>query len=100
MLRRHVAGQQSLDGGQEVVGHGAADAAVGEFDDLVLAAALDAATGEQVAVDPDVAELVDHQGDAPAIGGLQQMADQAGLAGTEKAGDDRGRNLAIGLCGP
>ena len=53
--------QQRLDGRHEVVGDGAADAAIGEFDDVLLGAALDAAVLKDVAVDPDIAELVDDE---------------------------------------
>src|SRR3546814_3864173 len=49
--------QQRRDGRQEVVGDGAADAAVGQFDDVVVGAALVAAAADQFAVDPEVAEL-------------------------------------------
>ena len=48
---------------------------------------------QDLAIDADVAELVDDEGEAPAIGGAQQMLDQAGLAGAEKSGDDGGGNL-------
>ena len=51
---------------------------------------LDAAGFEDVAVDADIAELVDHQRDAPLAGVLDQVADQRGLAGAEEARDDGG----------
>ena len=54
----------------------------------VIAAAL-----QDLAVDADIAELVDDQRDAPALGILQQVADQRGLAGAEEAGDDGGGDL-------
>ena len=44
-------------------------------------------------VDAELAELVDQQRQPPATAVLQQMADQAGLSGTEKAGDDGGRDF-------
>ena len=89
-----IARQDLLHRRQEVVGDRAADAAVGELDHLVLAAAFDAAAGEDLAVDAEVAELVDQEGEAPAARVLREMADQAGLAGAEEAGDDgRGNPL-------
>ncbi len=88
--------QQLLDRGQEIVRHRAADAAVGEFDDVVLAAGLDAAGFEDLAVDADVAELVDDEREAAAAGVFQQMADHRRLAGAEEAGDDGGGDFGKG----
>ena len=85
--------QQLLERRDEIVGDGAADAAIGELDDVVLAAGLDAAGFEDLAVDADVAELVDDEGEAAAVGVLQEVADQRRLAGAEKAGDDGAGNL-------
>ena len=76
-------------GGREIVGDGAADAAVGELDDVVLGARLGAAALQDIAVDADVAEFVDDQREPAAAGMSEDMADQRRLAGTEKAGDDR-----------
>ncbi len=89
MVERRRALQQRLDRRQEIVGDGAAEAAVGELDDVLLGAGFDAAGFEDFAVDPDVAEFVDDQRDAASAGVLQQVADHGGLAGAEKAGDDR-----------
>ena len=87
------AGQQRLDGGDEIVRHGAAQAAVGEFDDVLLRTGLDAAGAQDVAVDPDVAELVDHERQPPPMRLSEQVADHRGLAGAQKAGDHRDGNL-------
>ena len=76
----------------EVVGHRAADAAVRELDDILLRAALDPAALQDLAVDPDVAELVDEDRQPPPAGVLQQMPDQRRLPGPEKPGDDGARN--------
>ena len=83
-----LAGEQRRDGGGEVVGHRAADAAVGELDDRVLRARCVGAAREQVAVDADVAELVDDQREAPSARMGEDMADERGLARAEEAGDD------------
>ena len=57
-----------LHGGDEVLGDGAADAAVGELDHVLVAAGLVAAAGEDLLVDAEIAELVDDQRDALALG--------------------------------
>ncbi len=96
MIGRGIERQQPFDRGQEVVRDGAADAAIGEFDDGVfradgVAAALQR-LAEDLAVDADVAELVDDQREAASFGGRQNMADQCRFAGAEEAGDDGRRN--------
>ena len=45
--------------------------------------------------DAKIAELVDDDGKAPAAGIGQQMADQRGLSGTKKAGDNINRNCHL-----
>src|SRR5262249_10845277 len=91
---------QLLDGRQEIVGHGAADAAIGQLDDILVAAGRDAAAGDDLAINAEIAELVDHDREAPGATVLQQMPKQAGLAGTEKTGDDRGGNTFAQLMPP
>ena len=54
----------------EVISHGAADAAVRQLHDVVLGAGLVAAAFENVAVHAEIAELVDDQRDAFAFGVL------------------------------
>ena len=85
--------EQALQRRHEIVGDGAADAAVGQLDDAVLRAALDAAALQDLAVDADIAELVDDHGEPAPAGILQHVADQRRLAGAEKAGDDRAGHL-------
>ena len=83
----------------EIVGDGAADAAIGELDDVVLAAGFGAAALQHVAVDAEIAELVDDERDALAAGILQEVADHRRLAGAEEAGDDGGReSCPVRLC--
>ena len=67
--------EQLLDGRHEIIGHGAADAAVGEFDDIVLAADI-AAAFQDFTVDADIAELVDEEGDTrpPAFSSMWRMS--------------------------
>ena len=84
--------QDLVERRHEVVGHGAADAAIGQLDDVLLRAGLDAAALQDLAVDADVAELVDDDGEPPAAGVFQEVADQRRLAGAEEAGDDGAGN--------
>ena len=79
--------------------HGAAQAAVGQ---LVNAAgglffsATDAALLEDFAIDAQFAELVDDDRDAAALGVVEHVAQQRGLARAEKAGNDG--NGELGQC--
>ena len=82
--------EQRLDGRQEIVGDGAAQAAVGQFDDVLIRATCDAATAQGLAVDAERAEFVDDDRDAPSAGVLQHVAHQRGLSRAEEAGDDGG----------
>ena len=95
VLGRRVAGQQRFDRRHEVVGDGATEAAVGELDHIGRVAGLIAAAAQHRLVDPEIAELVDDHGDAPSVRGAQRMADEAGFAGPEKAGDDGGGDFPI-----
>ena len=88
MIRLRLAGEQAHDRGREIVGDRAADAAVGKLDDRVFRASRVRATLDEIAINPDVAEFVDDERKAPPAGVGQKMADQRGLAGAEKAGDD------------
>ena len=69
--------QDLVERRHEIVGHGAADAAIGELDDVLLRAGLDAAALEDLAVDADVAELVDDDRQPPAAGVLEHMCGSA-----------------------
>jgi len=84
---------RAFSAGTKSVGHGAADAAVRQLDDAVLRAAFDAAALQDLAVDADIAELVDDHGEPPPVGVLEHVPHQGRLAGAEKAGDDRAGNL-------
>ena len=67
MVRWRLAVEEGLDSGQEVVGDSAADAAVGELEDVAVLAAFDAAALEDFGVDADIAELVDDEREAPSV---------------------------------
>jgi len=81
----HPPRQQFFDGRNEIIGHRAADAAVGEFDDILLRTVGVRAGFQDLAVDALAAELVDQYSELLAIGVGQEMPDQRGLAGAEKA---------------
>ena len=83
-----VLGEDGVERRHEFVGHGAAQAAVGELDDILLGASGIAASFEDFAVDADVAEFIDDHGEPSALRICQYVADQGRLAGAEKAGDD------------
>ena len=82
-----ISRQQFIHGRNEIVGDRAADAAIGEFDDIAGGAGLCRAFLDQPAVKPGIAEFIDDHGDAAAIGLGQQRAQQRGLAGAEEAGE-------------
>ncbi len=88
--------EQPGQGRQKIVGHGAAQAAIGQLDDVVLAASLVAAAEQQFAVDAEFAEFIDDDREPPPVSLRQQMAHKARLAGAEKAGDDRRRDAPHG----
>ena len=95
VVRALLALEQLLHGGDELVGDGAADAAVGELDHVLLAAGFVAAAGEDFVVDAEIAELVDDERDALAPGVRKEVPDQRGLAGAEEAGDDGDGDLLL-----
>ena len=70
MIGAVLAFQQLRHGGDEIVGDGAADAAVRQFDDVVLAAGFRAATLQNVAIDAEVSDK----------GGFSGLAIKAGYA--------------------
>ena len=88
MIGLRLARDERHHRGREIVGDRAADAAVGKFDDRLFRAGRVGAAFEEIAVDADVAELVDDEREPPPAGVREQMADQRRLAGAEKAGDD------------
>ncbi len=88
VLDRRPQRQDGVERRHEFVGHGAAQAAIGELDDVLLRTGIIAAAFQDFAVDADIAELVDDDGKPAAAGIGQHVADQRRLAGAEKAGDD------------
>ena len=85
--------QQLRHGGNEVVGHSTADAAIGQFDNVLFLAGFRPAALQRIAIDAEITKLVDDQRDASAIGIFQHVADERCLARTEETGDDGGGDL-------
>ncbi len=88
MVDLALALQKLLHRRDEILGHGAADTAVGKLHHILFGAGLVAAALEDIAIHAQIAELVDDQGDAPPARVLQHMADQCGFARAKKAGDN------------
>ena len=93
MLGRIVPVEQGFHSRDKVVGNRAAQAAVGQLHDVIVAAAFDPAAAQDLTVHAHVAKLVDDQRNATAAGVLQPMADEAGFASAQKAGHDGNGNL-------
>ncbi|MCY1440091.1 hypothetical protein D9M71_563510 [compost metagenome] len=78
---------------------GAAQAAVGQLEDTTagfLFGTADSALLEDFTVDTQLAEFVDDHGDTTALGVVEHVPQQGGLARAEKAGDDG--NGKLGQC--
>ena len=78
----------------QVVGKGAADAAVGERDKVV--GGRKAAILDEAGVDVDLADVVDDDGRADAAVVGQNVVEQRGLAGTEVAGEHHDLDGVVG----
>ncbi len=87
-----LAGEDRIERRHEFVGDGAAQAAVGELDDIVLGAGGIAAAFEHFAVDADIAELVDDHRELAVLRVGDDLANERSFAGAEKAGDDGAGN--------
>ena len=85
---------QCFDGGYEIIGDGAAQAAIGEFEDRIHRTVLVGAGFQDVSVNADIAEFIDDHGEPQALRVLHQIADQRRLPRAEKAGDDGDGGLA------
>ncbi len=92
VLHGGAAGQDRIESRHKLVRHGAAQAAIGELDNVLLRTSSVAAAFEDFAVDTDVAELVDDHGQPPALRVAEDVADQRGLSGAEEARDDGARH--------
>src|SRR5207248_9074309 len=88
VLDRRPATHASVERRHELLRDRAAQTAVGKLDDILLRAGGITAPLENLAVDSDIAELVDDDGEPAALRIRQHVADQRRLAGTEEPGDD------------
>ena len=86
MVDARLAGEDLVQRRHEIVGDGAADAAIRQFDNIVVGAVFDAAIAQDLAVDADIAEFVDDDRQALVARSFEQVADQRRLARAEKAG--------------
>ena len=96
VIGRVGAGQKFAHGGDEIIRDGAADAAIGQFDDVIFAAHFIAAAFEDFAIHAHIPKFIDDEGDARAFHGFEQIADEGGFACAEKSGDDGCRDLRHG----
>ena len=78
---------QPLDDADQVAAHRAADAAIVHFVDLLVG------FDDEVVVDADLAEFVDHHGIALAVVLREDAIEERGLAGAEIAGEHRDGDL-------
>lgn len=85
---------ERADGLDEVFAQRAADAAVGELDEAVLAAGEVAFAGDECGVDVDFGEVVDDDRDALAMAVGEDVVEEGGFAGAEEAGEDGDGGLA------
>ena len=74
---------------QKVVAQRAADAAIGEFDQLLFGTAELGLLADQVRVDVDLAHVVDDHRDASSVAVVEHVIQKRRLAGSEKSGQNR-----------
>lgn len=84
------AAPEAAQGGHEVAPDGAADAAVGELDQVLLG------PDHESVVDAHLAELVDEDRVTPAAGPVEYVVEEGGLAGTEPAADQDDGEAGVG----
>ena len=75
--------EQLEQAAQQVAAHGAADTAVAHLDDFLIRG------NQQMMVDADLAELIDDDGNAPAVISGQNAIQKGGFAGAEKSGQEQ-----------
>ena len=87
-----LAPHQTVDDANQVAAHGAADAAIVHFENFLVR------IDDEVAIDADLAELVDDDGELLAVRLRQDAVEKGGLAGAEIAGQDGDGNLVAHDC--
>ena len=90
VIESAVAVEQAKDRVQEIVVYRTADAAVFQLEHVGVGG------GDQIAVDAELAQLVDDDPDAQALLVGKDMLDQRGLAAAEEAGDHGDRQTRFG----
>ena len=87
--------QQLKHGGQKLILHRAAEAAVRQFHQpaLKVVAFAEAAGGQEIAINADLAEFIHHHSE-PQAALQEQVSQQGGLAGAEKTGHHRHRQAS------
>ena len=93
MLRWVFPFQQFGDGWHKIISYRAANAAIIEFNNIVLGATLNAAAFQHFAIHAQITKFIDDKRNTSAICCHQHIADQCGFAGTQKSGDNGCRNF-------
>lgn len=78
---------------QQILAQGAADAAVAQLDEPLLAAAERPARADQPGIDVDLAHVVDDDREPAALAVGEQVGQERRLAGPEEAREQRDRKL-------
>jgi hypothetical protein len=93
MLGAVLQREKCLDSRHKIIRYRATNAPIRKFDYILLRARFNTAGAENFAINADIAEFVDDQGEATPFRVLKNMADKRRFAGTQKTGDDRDRNF-------
>jgi hypothetical protein len=80
MLWSRVERHECFDGWDKVIGYSAADAPICQLNDVLGRAIGDRPAFQDLAVDADIAKLVDDDGEALALGGCDLVAELGGFA--------------------
>src|SRR5262249_10958370 len=97
VLNRWAAGKNHIERRHELIRDGAAQTPIGKLDNVLLRTGGIATALEYLTVDADIAELIDNDGETAALRVREDMANQRGLPGAEKAGHDGTRHARKGL---
>jgi len=82
-IQRH----QSLDGGNKVVRHRAADTPIGQLENVFCGAIGDGTRFQNLAIHTDIAKFIHDHRQAFALRVLHKLTDQRRFTGPQKAGD-------------
>jgi hypothetical protein len=93
MLGAVLQREKCLDSRHKIIRYRATNAPIRKFDYILLGTRLNTAGAENFAINADITEFVDDQGEATPFRILKNMADQRRLSGTQKPGNDGDRNF-------